>query len=118
MTFSERGFNGVSHNFHDFINNNIVRGDWKGKERPVVINTWESFFKYNERKLLGLARRAKKLGIELFVLDDGWFGNRNDDNAGLGDYTVNPKKFPGGLARLQKKYEKWAWNSACGLSLK
>lgn len=44
MTFSERGFNGVSHNFHDFINNNIVRGDWKGKERPVVINTWESFF--------------------------------------------------------------------------
>ena len=107
MTFSERGFNGVSHNFHDFINNNIVRGDWKGKERPVVINTWESFFfKYNERKLLGLARRAKKLGIELFVLDDGWFGNRNDDNAGLGDYTVNPKKFPGGLARFAEKIRK------------
>jgi len=107
MTFSAGGFNGVSRNFHDFINNNIVRGDWKGKERPIVINTWESFFfKFNERKLLKLTRQAKDLGIELFVLDDGWFGRRNDDNAGLGDYTVNPKKFPRGLARFAKRIKK------------
>mgnify|MGYP000920401488 FL=1 len=107
MTFSCCGFNGASRNFHDFVNNNVVRGDWKGKERPIVINTWESFFfKYNERKLVNLARLAKKLGIELFVLDDGWFGKRNDDNAGLGDYTVNRKKFPKGLARFAKRIRK------------
>jgi len=107
MTFSSDGFNGVSGNFHDFINSHIVRGDWKGKERPIVINTWESFFfKYNERKLLRLARRAKKLGIELFVLDDGWFGKRDDDNAGLGDYNVNSRKFPRGLARFAEKIRK------------
>ena len=104
MTFSSDGFNGMSQNFHDFVNNNIVRGDWKGKERPIIINTWESFFfKFNERKLLNLARQAKELGIELFVLDDGWFGQRNDDSAGLGDYTVNPKKFPRGLSHFAKK---------------
>ena len=107
MTFSSGGFNGMSRNFHDFINSNIVRGDWKGKERPIVINTWESFFfKYNGRKLISLARQAKKLGIELFVLDDGWFGKRNDDNAGLGDYAVNRKKFPEGLANFAGKIRK------------
>ena len=99
MTVSDNGFNGVSHNFHDFINNHIVRGDWKLKPRPVLFNNWEAhFFKFDERKLLDLAKSAKGLGAELFVLDDGWFGARNSDNAGLGDYTVNLKKLPGGLA--------------------
>ena len=97
MTFSERGFNGLSANFHDFVNNNIVRGDWKNIERPVLINDWEAcFFKFTREKLLKLARRAKKLGVELFVLDDGWFGARNSDTAGLGDYDVNLRKLPGG----------------------
>ena len=98
MTFSTNGFNGMSAQFHDFVNHNIVRGDWKGKERPVLINNWEScFFRFSRGKLLRLARQAKQLGVELFVLDDGWFGKRNDDFAGLGDYTVNTKKLPGGM---------------------
>lgn len=104
MTFSDKGFNGMSRNFHDFVNRCIVRGDWKGKERPVLLNNWEAhFFKFTRRKLLRLARRAKKLGVELFVLDDGWFGARNDDTAGLGDYTVNRKKLPGGIDGLARK---------------
>ncbi len=107
MTFSKDGFNGMSHNFHDFINEHIVRGDWKGKERPVLLNNWEAcFFKFTQRKLLRLARRVKKLGVEMFVLDDGWFGKRNSDKEGLGDYTVNPKKFPSGMKRFADKIHK------------
>jgi len=101
MTFSPDGFSGVSHNFHDFINNHIVRGDWKNKDRPVLINNWEAhFFDFTQGRLLRLARQARRLGVELFVLDDGWFGKRNSDKAGLGDYTVNRKKLPRGLAHF------------------
>lgn len=104
MTFSDRGFNGMSHNMHDFINAHIVRGDWKNRERPVLINNWEAcFFDFNESKLLRLAKSAKHLGVELFVLDDGWFGARNHDRAGLGDYGVNLKKLPKGLKGLSDK---------------
>ncbi len=104
MTFSSDGYNGMSHNFHDFINNHIVRGDWKNKERPVLINNWEAhFFKFTQGRLLKLARRARRLGVELFVLDDGWFGKRNSDKAGLGDYSVNRKKLPGGIAHFAGK---------------
>ncbi len=107
MTFSADGFSGLSAHFHDFVNNHIVRGGWQGRERPVLINNWEAhFFKFNQRKLLRLARRAKRLGIEMFVLDDGWFGRRNDDRAGLGDYTVNQKKLPGGMPRFADKIRK------------
>lgn len=107
MTFSDKGFNCISAHFHDFVNAHIVRGDWQGKERPVLINNWEThFFKFNQRKLLRLAKRAKRLGIELFVLDDGWFGRRNDDHTGLGDYTVNKKKLPGGMPRFAEKIRK------------
>lgn len=98
MTFSPDGFNGMSAHFHDFVNAHIVRGSWKGKERPVLINNWEAcFFRFTRRKLLRLARQARRLGVELFVLDDGWFGKRNDDHAGLGDYNVNHKKLPRGM---------------------
>lgn len=104
MTFSAGGFNGMSRNFHDFVNRRIVRGDWQGKERPIVLNSWEAcFFRFTRSKLLRLARQAKKLGIELFVLDDGWFGKRNNDRAGLGDYNVNLKKLPRGLAHFSKE---------------
>lgn len=104
MTFSSEGFNGMSHNFHEFINEHIIRGDWKGKERPVLLNNWEAhFFKFTQRKLLRLAKDAKKLGVELFVLDDGWFGERNNDRAGLGDYTVNRKKLPTGMKKFASK---------------
>ena len=103
MTYSAEGFNGMSRNFHDFINAHIVSGEWKGKERPVLINNWESnFFDFSRRSLLRLARRAKELGVELFVLDDGWFGARNNDRAGLGDYDVNLNSRR--ISSLQKNY--------------
>lgn len=104
LTFSENGFNGISLNFHRFVNRHIVRGDWKNKERPVLFNNWEAhFFDFNEQKLLTLAKEMKKLGAELFVLDDGWFSNRNSDKSGLGDYDINQKKLPHGLSGLSAK---------------
>ncbi len=107
ITFSSSGFNGMSHNFHDFINNHIVRGEWKNRERPVLINSWEAyFFKFTQRKLFRLAKRARKLGVEMLVLDDGWFGERNNDDAALGDYSVNRKKFPSGLAYFAQRIRK------------
>lgn len=107
FTFSNQGFNGMSRNFHGFVNKNIVRGHWKNEERPVLLNNWEAhFFKFTRRKLLRLARRAVTLGVELFVLDDGWFGGRDNDRAGLGDYGVNRKKLPDGLNGLAKRINK------------
>ena len=104
MTFSSEGLNGLSHHMHDFVNHHIVRGEFRAKERPVIMNNWEAtFFDFNERKLMNLAKEAKKIGAELFVLDDGWFGERNDDKRGLGDYNVNLKKLPGGIASLASK---------------
>ena len=104
LSFSSKGLNGLSQNMHDFVNHHIVRGAFKGKERPILMNNWEAtFFDFNEHKLLSLAKEAKKLGIELFVMDDGWFGERTDDTRGLGDYNVNLKKLPGGLRRLSEK---------------
>lgn len=98
VTFSEYGYNGMSHNMHSFVSEHIVQGNWKNRERPVLLNNWEAtFFNFNEGKLIKLAKDAKKLGVELFVLDDGWFGERNSDKAGLGDYSVNQKKFPNGM---------------------
>lgn len=101
LTYSPWGMNGASQNFHHFVNNHIVRGPWKYRERPVLVNNWEAtYFNFTEDKLLDLARQSASLGIELFVLDDGWFGIRNDDTTSLGDWTVNPKKLPSGLAGL------------------
>lgn len=104
MTHSDGGFNGLSQRFHGFVKRHIVRGEWKDKERPVLLNTWEGHsFHFSERTLLRSARQAKKLGVELFVLDDGWFGKRDDDTSGLGDYTVNRKKLRHGLQGLSKQ---------------
>ncbi len=104
MTYSNKGFNETSYHMHNFINEHIVRGEWKKKERPVLLNNWEAhFFNFNEGKLLALAKEAKNLGVELFVLDDGWFGKRNSDKAGLGDYNVNTKKLPAGIKGFADK---------------
>jgi alpha-galactosidase len=104
LAFSERGFNGLSGEMHDFINAHIIPRAWRYRPRPVLYNDWEGcMFGFDEKRLLALAGRAKKLGCELFVLDDGWFGARNSDRAGLGDYNVNAKKLPGGLAGLAEK---------------
>ncbi|MCL2243534.1 MAG: alpha-galactosidase [Treponema sp.] len=104
ITFSNNGFNGLGNNFHSFVNKHITPEYWQGKERPVLYNSWEPcFFKYNQRKLLSLARISKKLGMELFVLDDGWFEGRDNDKAGLGDYSPNKQKFPHGLKNFARK---------------
>ncbi len=101
MTYSAEGFNGMSRQLHHFIREHIVRGVWKHKTRPVLLNSWEaSYFDINESKLLKLAKAGKEVGIELFVMDDGWFGKRNDDKSSLGDWDVNPKKLPAGLKHL------------------
>lgn len=104
MTFSAQGFNGMSRNFHPFIQEHIVRGEWKKKVRPILINSWESFyFQFTEGKLLKLAKKAMDLGIELFVLDDGWFGKRDHDGCSLGDWKVNREKLPSGIDGLAKQ---------------
>lgn len=94
----------MTQNMHKFVNEHIVPQYWQYKQRPVLYNSWEGcMFDFNERKLLTLALKAKTLGCELFVLDDGWFGDRNNDNAGLGDYNVNEKKLPNGIKGLSNK---------------
>ena len=101
LCVSEAGFSGLSEAMHTFVTDHIIPVYWRNRPRPVLYNDWEGcMFDFNTRKLLSLARQAKSLGCELFVLDDGWFGKRNDDTAGLGDYNVNRKKLPTGLRGL------------------
>ena len=103
MSYSDGGINAFSLNMHDFVNKHIIRKEFQYSERPIVVNNWEAtFFNFNRRKLLALARRAKRLGVEMFVLDDGWFGQRNHDRAGLGDWVVNKKKLPGGITSVSR----------------
>jgi alpha-galactosidase len=104
MTYSLQGLNGASRNFHFFTNNHIVRGYWKNRPRPILVNNWEAtYFNFDNSKLLKLAKKAKEVGAELFVLDDGWFGGRNDDKSSLGDWSVNTAKLRGGLGQLSSK---------------
>ena len=104
LNFSADGFRGLSGQLHSFIREHIVRGVWKHKPRPVLLNSWEAcYFKIDEKKLLQLAKAGKDAGIELFVMDDGWFLGRNDDTSSLGDWEPDPKKLPGGIASLSKK---------------
>ena len=103
LCWSDAGFNGLSRRMHSFVNGHIVPKYWRYRHRPVLYNDWEGcMFDFDHRRLMGLAKKAKSLGCELFVLDDGWFGKRNDDTAGLGDYTVNTKKLPHGRDGLAK----------------
>lgn len=104
MTYSDTGFGGVSSRMHAFVRRHIVRGLWADRERPVLLNSWEAaYFDINEKKLLKLAKEAKKCGIELFVMDDGWFGHRDDDTSSLGDWQENLSKLPGGVKQLADK---------------
>ena len=104
MAYSRAGYNGMSQCMHRFVREHIVRGAWKKKVRPVLLNSWEAaYFDINEKKLLQLAKAGKEAGIELFVMDDGWFGHRDNDRSSLGDWKVNTKKLPNGLAGLCKK---------------
>ena len=107
LSYSDKGLNHLSQNMHDFINDCVVNVNFRYSPRPVLINNWEgTYFKFTEHKLIGIAKTAKKFGVELFVLDDGWFSDRNDDFHGLGDYDVNKKKLPSGLKGLAKKINK------------
>lgn len=101
MTYSGSGLGRMSANFHSIIRHNLCRGKYKFARRPVLINNWEAtYFDFNEEKILSIARQASELGIEMLVLDDGWFGSRDSDNAGLGDWFVNTDKLKGGLTDL------------------
>ena len=107
MTFSREGHNGMSQNMHAFVNDHIVRGEWSKKARPVLLNSWEAnYFDINESKLVALAKKGKEVGVELFVMDDGWFGDRHDDKRALGDWFVNTKKLPRGVKGLAEKINK------------
>ncbi len=104
MSYSSMGFGELSHNFHKCINNNIVRGQFKNAVRPVLINSWEGcYFDFNADAIINLASEASKLGIDMLVMDDGWFGKRDDDNSGLGDWFVNEKKLGCSLNEMVEK---------------
>ena len=104
MVYSPDGLNGMSHAFHRLYSENLMRSKWFERDRPILINNWEAtYFNFNEEKILQIARRAKELGVEMLVLDDGWFGKRNTDNCSLGDWVINTEKLPGGLNSLSDR---------------
>lgn len=101
MVFSSQGLNGMSQIYHNFYQHNLIRSKFAFQPRPILINNWEAtFFDFNEDKLLALADKAAQTGIELFVLDDGWFGHRDNDDSSLGDWVTDKRKLPLGLSHL------------------
>ena len=107
LAFSDAGFGGVSRCMHTFVRDHVVRPQWQGKERPVLVNSWEAlYFKINRAKLIKLAKEAKAVGAELLVVDDGWFVGRGDDTKALGDWTEDKKKLPNGFAGLAEDFRK------------
>ena len=102
MAFTEKGLTGLSHLYHDFYRTNLCESKCVTKvERPVLINSWEAaFMDFDDKKLVAIAKAAKNMGVELLVMDDGWFGKRDDDNSGLGDWHVNENKIKCGLHAL------------------
>ena len=104
MTYSDKGLNKMSQAFHEIIRERIVRSKFKHADRPILVNNWEAtYFDFDTDKLLDIAREAKKDGIEMLVMDDGWFGKRNKDDSSLGDWVVNEEKIKGGLKNLVDK---------------
>ena len=106
MVYSDKGLNKMSQTYHRLYRKRLMHGEWRDKARPILLNNWEAtYFDFNEEKILTIAKKAKEAGVELFVLDDGWFGARNDDYRGLGDWYVNLEKLPDGISGLSKKVE-------------
>lgn len=106
IVYSNQGLNGMSQTYHRLYRKRLMRGEWRDKARPILLNNWEAtYFDFNEEKILNIARKAKEAGAELFVLDDGWFGVRNDDYRGLGDWYANLEKLPEGIPGLSRKVE-------------
>lgn len=106
MAYTCRGLNELSQSFHSLYQKRLARGYWRDRPRPILLNNWEAtYFDFNEDLLVEIADRAKKCGVELFVLDDGWFGARRNDRAGLGDWTANKELLPDGISGLSKRIE-------------
>lgn len=107
MVYSCEGLGKMTRTFHDLYRNHLIRGKYKDKKRPILINNWEAtYFDFHTEKLLKIAREASGLGIEMLVMDDGWFGHREADNSSLGDWFVNEKKLNGGLKYLVDEVNK------------
>ena len=101
LSYSESGFEALSRQFHHMTLHHLCRGKWANRRRPVLINSWEAaYFSFNREQILTFAQSAKSLGIEMLVLDDGWFGKRDDDLSGLGDWVENTEKLGGSLKSL------------------
>jgi alpha-galactosidase len=104
LVYSDQGLNGMSQIYHQLYRERLVRGKWRDQSSPILVNNWEAtYFNFNEEKLLEMAEVAKEVGIEMFVLDDGWFGKRNDDRSSLGDWYPDKRKLPNGLNGLCQK---------------
>lgn len=104
FSFSQNGFGALSHNYHNCINHHVIRRRFQKKMRPVLINSWEAaYFDFTGETMLELAKNAADVGIDLVVMDDGWFGKRDDDNSGLGDWEVNEEKLGCSLGTLVEK---------------
>lgn len=104
LAFSDQGLNGLSQTYHRLYRTRLARGAFRDEPRPILINNWEAtYFDFDEEKILAIARQAQTLGVELFVLDDGWFGQRDDDHTSLGDWFVDTRKLPDGLGGLGTK---------------
>lgn len=101
LVYSNDGITGMSHTYQNLYAKRLIRGNWRDKARPILINNWEAtYFDFDEVKIKKIAQEASNFGIELFVLDDGWFGQRNSDDCSLGDWFVNENKLHGGLKKL------------------
>ncbi|WP_251388532.1 alpha-galactosidase [Mediterraneibacter agrestimuris] len=101
LAYSSKGLTALSHIYHELIQEHVCRGKYKHAARPVLINSWEAaYMDFDGDKIIDIARKAAKLGIDMVVLDDGWFGNRDTDQSGLGDWKVNEKKLGGSLSRI------------------
>ena len=107
MVYSAEGIGNMSRTFHDLYREHLIRGEYKDKRRPILINNWEAtYFNFDTEKLIDIAKEASKLGIEMLVMDDGWFGHRDADNSSLGDWFVYEKKIKGGLKYLVDEVNK------------
>lgn len=106
MVYYDQGLNGMSQTYHQLYRERLVRGFWRDRTRPILMNNWEAtYFDFNEDKAFEIAKTADQLGIELFVLDDGWFGKRDDDTSSLGDWFEDRKKLPNGIEGLSEKVD-------------
>ena len=106
MVYTDRGLNDLSQTFHQLYQKRLVRGYWRDRVRPILINNWEAtYMDFDEEKILDIAQRAKDCGVELFVLDDGWFGARCSEHAGLGDWVANTNRLPEGITGLARRIE-------------